>query len=216
MMDRWEGRHPAIDRPRIGAVSLVLVMGLAALGCGPGPGANGLADRPADVEGALVRARATADRLGQRLIAELGAQLAGGGAAAAIDVCSEIAPAAAAELSREGIEVRRTSLRVRNPANAAGEWERAWLLRLEETVVRGEQPGEVHEVDEATGELRYLRPIVVGAVCLQCHGTVEQMDPEVRRRIAERYPEDRATCFSTGDLRGAFSVRVRLDPSEAG
>jgi hypothetical protein len=215
-MDRREGRHPASDRRRIGAVSLVLVMGLAALGCGPRPGANELAVRPADVEGALVRARAKADLLGQRLMAELGAQLESGTPAAAIDVCSRIAPAAAAALSGEGIEIRRTALRIRNPANAADEWERAWLLRLEEIVARGEQPGEVHEVDEATGELRYLRPIVVGAVCLQCHGTVEQLDPEVRRRVAEHYPEDRATGFSAGDLRGAFSVRVRLDPSGAG
>ena len=73
----------------------------------------------------------------------------------------------------------------------------------------GEPVAEIHEVDPATGELRYLRPILVEPACLLCHGAEEELDPEVRRRLAERYPEDRATGFAEGDLRGAFSVRVR-------
>ncbi len=170
----------------------------------------------AAAQAALERARAATDRLGKRLMTELSAQLEAGTPVAAIDVCSAIAPAAAAELSREGLLIRRTSQRVRNPANAADAWEQAGLLRLQEAVDRGEQPPEIHQVDAAAGELRYLRPIGVGEVCLQCHGTVGQLDPEVRRRVAELYPEDRATDFSTGDLRGAFSARVRLEAPAAG
>ena len=36
----------------------------------------------------------------------------------------------------------------------------------------------------------------------------------VQRQLAEHYPMDRATGFALGDLRGAFSVRVKLGDSD--
>ncbi|NNL66900.1 MAG: DUF3365 domain-containing protein, partial [Myxococcales bacterium] len=119
-------------------------------------------------------------------------------------------------LSRDGLEVRRTSERNRNPHNAPDDWESAGLTRFERGLASGSPVAEIHEVDEARGELRYLRPILTGAQCLQCHGAEETLAPEVRERIAERYPDDRATGFAAGDLRGAFSVRVRMSPSNPG
>jgi hypothetical protein len=163
-----------------------------------------------EVESALARARSSADELGQRLMAALGQQLQNTGPAAAITVCSEIAPAAASEISREGLEIRRTSVRFRNPENAPDDWELAWLERFEKNLADGELPAEVHELDEAGGELRYLRPIIVGTGCLLCHGDRDQMDDELEAQLAERYPEDLATGYALGDLRGAFSVRVQL------
>jgi hypothetical protein len=216
MLNRVVDKGRAGGRQGSWAGALLLVLGLAAVGCAPTPEVTAVEPSEAEVEAALDQARAATDRLGKRLMSELSAQIEAGAPAAAIDVCSAIAPAAADELSREGLLIRRTSRRVRNPANAADGWERAGLLRLQEAVDRGEQPAEIHEVDAAGGELRYLRPIGVGDVCLQCHGTAEQLDSEVRRRVAERYPEDRATGFSAGDLRGAFSVRVRLEAPQAG
>ena len=186
----------------------LLTAGLMAAGCAPGAEVEPTA---AAAGTALARARSATEELGGRLKAELGVQLASGTPAIAIDVCSQIAPAATRELSHDGLEIRRTSLRHRNPGNAPDPWERAALERYAEIVAGGGQPGELHEVDAAGGELRYLRPIMVGGSCLLCHGAEEQLDPQVRQRLAERYPEDRATGFAAGDLRGAFSVRVRLD-----
>ncbi|MGM0774574.1 MAG: c-type heme family protein, partial [Pseudomonadota bacterium] len=39
---------------------------------------------------------------------------------------------------------------------------------------------------------------------LGCHG--KSIDPEVKAKLDELYPEDQATGFSEGDLRGAFVV----------
>jgi len=165
----------------------------------------------AEVERALGRARKSADALGDRLQAALGAQLQAGAPAAAIDVCSGLAPTAADALSRDGIQIKRTSQRYRNPGNAPDSWELAGLVRLEESLASGQGPKEIYEIDEGQRELRYLRPIVAGPPCLQCHGTVETLDPAVRERLALRYPEDKATGFSAGDLRGAFSVKVQME-----
>ncbi len=59
-------------------------------------------------------------------------------------------------------------------------------------------------------EFRYMKAIAIpkGAPCLICHG--ENIDPGLHAKIKGRYPEDEATGFKEGDLRGAFSVRQRF------
>jgi len=42
-------------------------------------------------------------------------------------------------------------------------------------------------------------------MCLACHG--DNIAPEVTAAIRAHYPEDQATGFATGQLRGAFSIR---------
>lgn len=196
-------------------MTALVVGAVAALGCATVPEENaGLAT--ADWDGAVERARAAADDLGRRLASGLNEGLGNGGPATAIEVCSEIAPAAAHELSRDGVEVRRTSERYRNPRNAPDEWELAGLRLFQQRLAAGQTLGEIHDRDEAGGELRYLRPILVGGHCLQCHGASEVLDAEVRARLGEHYPDDRATGFAAGDLRGAFSVRVDLNPPAEG
>lgn len=200
---------------RRGSAIVAMAVGLAVLGCAPAgeePAAPGSAVEAA----ALERARAASAELGKRLTAELAARLVAGTPAAAIDVCSRIAPTAAADLSRDGLAIRRTSVRYRNPDNAPDPWERGWLERLGQQIAAGEPPSEVHEIDRAAGELRFLRPIVVAPDCLKCHGAESELDPVVRERLGQLYPEDRATGFAAGDLRGVFSVRVELGSAGPG
>ncbi|MBI3082695.1 MAG: DUF3365 domain-containing protein, partial [Gemmatimonadetes bacterium] len=71
---------------------------------------------------------------------------------------------------------------------------------------------EVIRAPDGTYELQYLRPILVDRRCLACHGDPATFIPEVRAVLAQRYPEDRATGYAVGDLRGAVSVRVPLPP----
>jgi hypothetical protein len=52
----------------------------------------------------------------------------------------------------------------------------------------------------------YVEPITIQPPCLACHGT--QLDAAVRQKLAELYPEDRATGFAPGELRGMFWVTV--------
>lgn len=162
-----------------------------------------------DTAQALERAEQAADQLAARLMGALGRQLAEGGPPQAVRACSELAYEIGAELSGGGLEVSRTSRRYRNPGNRPDDWERAWLESFE-TQLRetGQLPAAIHE--RVGNELRYLRPLGVAEKCLACHGSQEQLDPEVSRLLEERYPEDRATGFEAGDLRGAISVRVAL------
>jgi hypothetical protein len=45
--------------------------------------------------------------------------------------------------------------------------------------------------------------------CLACHG--KEIAPKVAARLAELYPEDAATGYSAGEIRGAFTLSRPLD-----
>jgi len=57
-----------------------------------------------------------------------------------------------------------------------------------------------------------MRPIFIAApVCLQCHGEPAKLAPGVAEALKELYPDDQATGYSLGDLRGAISIRIPLE-----
>ena len=155
------------------------------------------------------KSRALSMQLGTELKAELGAAIQKGGPVAAIDVCHTRAPAIAARLSAEsGARVGRTALKLRNPANAPDDLQRAVLEQFAGDLASGKIEGPLEaafEIKRAGGiERHYMRAIPTEALCLTCHG--ETVAPELAAAIARDYPGDQATGFKQGELRGAFSV----------
>ena len=155
------------------------------------------------------KAMAAVGAFGKALKAELVLAMQSGGPLAAIDVCHTNAPGIAEAVSLEqGMRVSRVSLRNRNPGNAPNGWQKDVLLAFEERAANGQNAGALtwQDTTETDGgmEYRFMKAIPTGGVCLACHG--EALDPAVAEKIAELYPEDKATGFSEGDLRGAFVV----------
>lgn len=118
----------------------------------------------------------------------------------AISVCKDQAPAIAESLSTAGVQMGRTSHRLRNPDNSAPEWVDTVL----QTYLGEEQGRAPRLVTLAKDRLGYVEPIVTQPLCLACHG--KSLAPDVAVHIAETYPEDQATGFEAGDLRGVFWV----------
>lgn len=169
-------------------------------------------------EDAPSRARAAANELTTVLKARLVKEMEAGGPIAAARVCSEVAQTIAAAHSKEGVTVRRVSVRWRNPADRPDEWEAARLAEMEAAVARGEAPAEVEEI-QTEGDvsvLRYLQPIRIAAPCLACHGDPATFPEELRELLADRYAADTAVGYRLGDLRGAVSVTVRPAPGGGG
>jgi len=170
-----------------------------------------------DAGQALADSKATVGEFMQTLKQELQASMQAGGPVNAVNVCNLAAPAIANTYSaREGREVGRTSLRVRNPANAPLAWQRAVLESFEQRKQAGEDVTalEFHELvtTEGVSELRYMKAIPTLQLCLACHG--ESVDSVVRTRLEELYPEDQAMGYRVGDIRGAFSVTQVLDKED--
>jgi hypothetical protein len=139
---------------------------------------------------------------------ELKAAVGSGGPHKALHVCNTKAQAITDSLSaRLGVTMRRVSERYRNPADAPDEIERPILRRfadegapVETLLVRG---------NESETTYHYMRAIHINkAVCIKCHGKMENLSGEVVEALADLYPEDLATGYMFGDLRGAFSVLI--------
>lgn len=170
-----------------------------------------------DTEQALADSRATVGEFMKTLKQELLAGMQAGGPVNAVSVCNLTAPGIANTYSaREGREVSRTSLRVRNPGNAPVAWQRAVLESFEQRKQAGEDVTalEFHEVvtTEGVRELRYMKAIPTAKLCLACHG--ETVDSNVGKRLEILYPDDQAMGYRVGDIRGAFSVTQTLNKDE--
>jgi hypothetical protein len=170
---------------------------------------------PTDAE--LAAARALADSLGGTLQRTLAGLLQTSGPEAAVTFCADSAQLISARFATYDRYVRRVSLQTRNDANRPDSAESAMLQRLDSLHRAGQLPADESWASiDADGRrvVHFVRPIVIATPCLACHGDPDTMQPAVRDLIASRYPGDRATGYAEGDLRGAFSVRLRGAPPE--
>lgn len=199
------------------AARTALIAGAAALApaCGGQEareiGQSAAVDSTPPPEASVSRARAAANGLGQELQSKLFTALDSGGPTRAIAICSDSAQAWTERHAREGVYVRRVSLRARNPRNQPDASETRELQRLDSLHRTGTMPGEIVRSTRTTdGQpiVEYMRPILVQERCLACHGDRQAMLPAVRSLLDERYPGDQATGYRVGDLRGMLSVRV--------
>lgn len=160
-------------------------------------------------------ARAASAALGSQLRTELVSAMQSGGPVAAVEVCNLRAPEIAHSVMVEtDMQVGRTALRVRNLANAPDVWERDQLEGFLAAIEAGADPASLEstnliETSHGETQLRWMAPIMMDAPCAACHG--QSISPEVTAAIAERYPEDAATGFAPGELRGAFTVTMQID-----
>lgn len=141
---------------------------------------------------------------------ELMTALKAGDLSSAVNTCHITAPTITEQLATDTTSIKRTSLKWRNPDNAPDAWERAALAKFAQQLDNGVaiERLRVTEViqNEAHTTYRYLQAIPTQQVCLVCHGDKNNLPDQVKQVLAEKYPNDLATGFSAGQLRGAFSV----------
>ena len=149
-------------------------------------------------------------RFGGNLKPRLKEALKSGGPVKAIDVCSRKAPEIAGELSHEtGWQVKRVSLKPRNSSTAVpDEWERKVLQQFNERLAQGESPGQLAHGEIVNGRFRFLKAQPVESICLTCHG--KNVTEKIRNTLRKNYPDDKATGYSLGEIRGAFSLSKKL------
>jgi hypothetical protein len=129
-----------------------------------------------------------------------------GGLDHAIKICATEAPKIANNLSDEtGWSIRRVSLKPRNKSNAAPDaFEKKVLTKFNQLQAKGESLSFLEHSEIIDNKFRYMKAQIVEGVCLGCHGS--SIPSETKKLINELYPEDIATDYSLGQIRGAFSL----------
>jgi hypothetical protein len=171
---------------------------------------------PAARDQALDLGSAAAGRLAGTLIQNLTAAMNEGGPAAAIEFCSTQAMPLTEQTNAalRGMTVKRTSSRIRNPANRPDSLEALALAWFEEQAAATDSIPPFWLQPEGATSVRFYRPLVANELCVQCHGPSETLAPEVTAILAERYPDDEATGYAPGHLRGLLRVSVPLGGRE--
>lgn len=185
------------------AVSILVLGGVLAA-------SSALARQQPDVPPEVVASREAVQKFSATLKEALQQAIQSGGPVNGIAVCHEKAGQIAADLGqKQGMLIGRTSLKIRNPANAPDNWELAVLKQFEARKAQGEPADKLEffaVIDDDQGQktFRYMKAIPTAALCLNCHG--ETLSPEVDAKLKELYPNDQARGFKEGDLRGAFTL----------
>ncbi|SFU29781.1 Protein of unknown function [Pustulibacterium marinum] len=100
--------------------------------------------------------------------------------------------------------IKRVSDKNRNPVNAANTEEVGYINEFQKIVAAGEKVKPI--VKEEGDSVHFYAPIVTNAMCLKCHGTEATMAPEVRMKLPELYPMDKAIGYSENEVRGIWSI----------
>lgn len=187
---------------RLQTLALAACLGLITSACSQEPAET---PPPTTVDDAFIaQANTLADAHQADLQQALASAIAEVGPVGAIGVCEASAPALAAALSEEsGVKVGRIAGRHRNPGNGVPTELAALYDDLERQPMADGTPRLVSAVVAD-------RKVVLRAIpmkdepCALCHG--KSIAPEVTTAINAAYPQDTATGFAAGELRGAFLV----------
>ena len=185
-------------------ISLAVFLSASVVSAQPGPGPNQSAmQETRDIAAAMLK------ELGQTLQAAM----ADGGPENAIGVCKTQAPEIAMKLSmKHQLKVARVGTRARNPdMGVPNDWQTQALKQFESRLAKGDKPYDIEFIQLVKSgsydlELRYAKPIVLQPMCTACHGTPEQISPEVKAKLDQLYPNDKAINYKPGELRGAVVV----------
>lgn len=140
-------------------------------------------------------------------------QMSKNGPEGGIAACSVKAAQLGAETSAQtGWSVKRVSTRARNPLGMPDAYEQEVLNAFENDIASGKEDASRYEVVREGGVryARFMKAIRIEPLCLTCHGGSE-VPSKVAQKLAERYPHDTARGYKVNDVRGAVSVKVKLD-----
>lgn len=160
---------------------------------------------PAALQPAIAKAHAASKAFMTHMQNKLVELLPKNGPAGALDVCRKESYAIAADVGMQhGVAMGRTSHKLRNPKNAPKPWAAPIVAQFAGKKYADAKP---YVVDLGT-DVGVLEPIAMGEACSTCHGNPSWQPDDVAAALKANYPNDQATGFTTGDLRGWIWVEV--------
>ena len=144
---------------------------------------------------------------GKELSGTLTGKMKSGGIVEAVEFCNTAALPLTEQMSdKHGVLIKRTSLNTRNPLNKPSDAEILILKEFQANLDQGIGLEPKVQLDQ-NGIPNYYAPILIEKKCLICHGTLDQeLSRPADSIIKSYYPDDLATGYNEGDLRGIWSI----------
>jgi Protein of unknown function (DUF3365) len=160
-------------------------------------------------EEAVHMAREAAQDAFTRLSGELATAIAAGGPVAAIPICAEKAqPLVADVASSRKMQIRRLTDRPRRANQRALGTDLATIESFRAAIQNGTPPTPTVEPTPDGSSVVRLPILINQALCLQCHGTGDEISADTRAAIQALYPSDLATGYKMNDLRGIWQITI--------
>lgn len=95
----------------------------------------------------------------------------------------------------------------RNPENAANNSQLNYINSSKQKLAAGNKIDPNLSVID--GKITGYYPIITNQMCMQCHGSENgQIDKNTLEKLQELYPDDEATGYGVGELRGIWVVEM--------
>ena len=148
-------------------------------------------------------AQATQKTLGTNLMQKMKK----GGVQAAIPFCNSMANPLTEEMSKKyDVEIKRTSDKIRNESNGSTLQESEVIKQYKNLLSNKKDLTPMVKLDKS-GKPHFYAPILMQKKCLACHGTIgKSITKQADSIIKTFYPNDIATGYNEGDLRGVWSI----------
>jgi len=151
-------------------------------------------------------------QMGKTLKTHMKKNMKAGGPIKAAKFCSQKASMLAAEVNKSyknGVSVKRISLKYRNQANKPTADETKVLEQIQADFVAGKKVPKMIIKEISKNSYKVYKPLFIKKdICLACHGDVKTRDLEAYKLIKAKYPNDKAIGYKKGDFRGAFVVTI--------
>ncbi|MDX1639679.1 MAG: DUF3365 domain-containing protein [Balneolaceae bacterium] len=134
------------------------------------------------------------------------------GVSGALKFCNiEAMPLTESLSTHFGVELRRASHRPRNPSNQPDSLEMVTIRKYLQQLDLDNEPEPVVYADSR--RIAFHAPIRISTgLCLNCHGRPgNEIATEDLKLIQSLYPQDEATGFEMGELRGIWSITFPRD-----
>lgn len=140
---------------------------------------------------------------------KISAQYAKGGFESAAEYCAmEAYPLTDSLAAEYKVFLKRVSLKPRNLSNAPSSVENGLLEAYEYAHEQGLPLNTNVQFLRPGDTILYNKPIFIASeLCLNCHGPEEKLAEGVKALLTEKYPEDKATGYKMGELRGMWSLK---------
>lgn len=147
----------------------------------------------------------------QALISTLQQAIADKGVGGAVEFCHiEALPITHEVGKKHNVTIKRVSMKHRNPSNNPTDVEKNLLEAYAYNVENGiENKPNIQKIDDGETLLFSKAIAIPNGMCLNCHGEPKkEIAEETLTKIETLYPDDQATGFKVGDLRGMWSISL--------